>query len=389
MPFRQARHEQLTRRRLVTVAGLLALLAAVAAPAVPRAAAAASLSISIKGNHFVDGTGKTVQLRGVDEISTEYWCTFGFSTGTPQYATYTLPAEAKYIASWHANAVRIPLNEDCWLGLNGEPAWQGDTAAGYRQAIEGFVKDVNAQHMYAILDLHWSANGSTQSKAQAQLGDDHSVAFWKSVAGAFKSDHAVIFDAFNEPVSQPGAPISWACWRNGGCPVSSTYGSTAHTYPAVGMQALVSAIRSAGATEPIMLGGLNWANDLSGWLANEPKDTLRPAQLAASYHNYEGSSCATTTCWNTTITSVASKVPVVTGEFGQFACQTTFDTQWMDWADAHGVSYLAWAFVASDKGSPSCGQPGYGPDLLTPDLSSPQAPNGTQVYNHLTKFPKP
>jgi aryl-phospho-beta-D-glucosidase BglC (GH1 family) len=373
----------------LAVVGLIGLAGFAVAPIVAPAAAAGALSISIKGNHFVNGSGQTVQLRGVDETSTEYWCTFNFSSGTAQYATYDLPQEAQYIATWHANVVRIPLNEDCWLGLNGEPVWQGDTEAGYRQAIETFVKDINAQHMYAILDLHWSANGSTQSKEQSQLGDDHSVAFWQSVAGAFKNNHAVLFDAYNEPVGQPGARVSWSCWRNGGCPVSNLYGSTSQTYPAVGMQSLVGAIRSTGARQPIMLGGLNDANDLTSWLANEPKDTIQPAQLAASYHNYATSKCSTTSCWNSTIASVASKVPVVTGEFGQFACTGTFDTQWMNWADSHGVSYLAWAFVASDKGAPTCGQSGYGPDLLTSDLSSPQAPNGTQVYKHLTKFPKP
>jgi hypothetical protein len=95
------------------------------------------------------------------------------------------------------------------------------------------------------------------------------------------------------------------------------------------MQSLVGAIRSTGARQPIMLGGLNDANDLTSWLANEPKDTIQPAQLAASYHNYATSKCSTTSCWNSTIASVASKVPVVTGEFGQFACTGTFDTQWM------------------------------------------------------------
>ena len=81
------------------------------------------------------------------------------------------------------------------------------------------------------------------------------------------------------------------------------------------MQAIVTAIRAIGATEPIMLGGLSYANDLSGWMANEPTDPDN--QLAASFHNYYGETCDTTSCWNSTIAAVAAHVPVVTGEFDQ------------------------------------------------------------------------
>ena len=34
---------------------------------------------------------------------------------------------------------------------------------------------------------------------------------------------------------------------------------------------MVAAVRGAGAAQPIMLGGLNYSNDLSGWLAHKPR----------------------------------------------------------------------------------------------------------------------
>ncbi len=83
------------------------------------------------------------------------------------------------------------------------------------------------------------------------MPDDHSVAFWSSVAGAFEDNHAVVFDAFNEPYS-PAAngnsslAVSWSCWLNGGCllPVADQDDAIndAITYTAVGMQAIVDAI---------------------------------------------------------------------------------------------------------------------------------------------------
>ena len=108
--------------------------------------------------------------------------------------------------------------------------------------------------------------------------------------------------------------------RDGGCTLPVTVdgtdpGSDPQTYTAVGMQALVDAIRATGASQPILLGGLSYANDLSGWLAHEPTDPDH--QLAASFHNYEGEACSTLSCWNDEIAPVAAQVPVVTGEFDE------------------------------------------------------------------------
>lgn len=344
------------RRLRVVAAAAVATSSAVILAVVP-AHAGTPLSIAVSGNHFVNGAGATVRLLGVNVPSTEYACDqgWGYSAQPRTLAT------AQAIASWHANAVRVPLNEDCWLGLNGEPSGGTDTAAGYQQAIETWVADLNAAGLYAILDLHWSAPGTDNADGQRPMPDDHSVAFWTSVSTAFAGNHAVVFDAFNEPYS-PAAngnsslAVSWSCWLDGGCllPVANQDDpiNDADTYTAVGMQAIVDAIRATGSAQPILLGGLSYANDLSGWLAHEPVDPDH--QLAASFHNYYGEACDTTSCWESTIASLSTHVPVVTGEFDQgYDCAgsptspdalSTFDTTFMNWADADGVSYLAWGW---------------------------------------------
>jgi Cellulase (glycosyl hydrolase family 5) len=200
-----------------------------------------------------------------------------------------------------------------------------------------------------------------------------------------------VFDAFNEPFS-PAAdgpdyanyPVSWSCWENGDCDVPvSADGVDPPTgeYMAVGMQEVVDAIRAAGATQPIMLGGLSYANDLTGWLANEPSDTLDPPQLAASFHNYEGEACDDVTCWNSQIAPVAAKVPVVTGEFDENQCDadTSWDDGFMNWADQNGVSYLAWGWW--DLGSsPDCSSNYW---LISDSSGTPSGPNGTALHDHL------
>ena len=63
----------------------------------------------------------------------------------------------KTILSWNANAVRVPMNEDCWLGINGvKPEFSGQN---YRSSIGDFVKRINSHGLYVILDLHWTNAG--------------------------------------------------------------------------------------------------------------------------------------------------------------------------------------------------------------------------------------
>jgi endoglucanase len=369
----------------------------------PGRAATVPLSIAVRGNHFVNGSGQTVRLLGVNHASFEYACEqgWGYNDG------HMNAADATAIASWHATAVRVPLNEDCWLGINGQPNSSDGanpplTMAGYRRAVEHYVSALNAAGLYVILDLHWTAPGTKVADGQRPMPDDHSGAFWTSVASTFKGNPAVVFDAFNEAyspaaINDPGYPVTWDCWRNGtanhGCLLPASNAGEPpdnHTlYSPVGMQYLVDRIRTTGATQPIMLGGLTFANDLSQWLANEPSDPDH--QLAASYHGYQGEPCGTQSCWDSTIAPVAARVPVVTGEFGEndfdnATCATrtpsTFDTDYMNWADQHGVSYLAWGWEPLSQQEIS--DQGCRAYYLTSDISgTPAAPNGTALHDHL------
>ena len=367
------------------------------------ASGATPLSIAVSGNHFVNGAGQTVQLVGVDRSSTEYACTYGYvasglgPTAEDPSGTDPLdPEDAAAIAAWHANAVRIPLNEDCWLGENGEPAG-GLIASEYQQAIESYVQDLAAEGIYSILDLHWTNPADASSDGQPEDGqhampDEHSPVFWGSVASMFKGDPGVLFDAFNELYSpqangNSSEIVSWSYWESGGCEVPDASDlnppDPAHSYKAVGMQQLVDAIRSTGATQPILLGGLAYANDLSQWAAHEPNDP--DGQLAASFHNYTGENCDSESCWNETIAPLSEHVPVVTGEFDQEECPagggddpSDFDNTYMDWADRHGVSYLAWGWFVLPSSEP-CGAL----YLITSYSGTPVEPNGVALRDHL------
>jgi endoglucanase len=295
------------------------------------------LSVHVVGNHLVDGQGKPVRLLGVDRSGAEYACV---SPPDQHLGTFAGPTGRQAIASmaaWRINAVRVPLNEDCWLGINGAP--RRYSSAHYRNVVAAYVARLHRAGLYVVLDLHWSAPGTTRAVGQQPMADlDHTPAFWSSVASAFKSDPAVIFDIYSEPHG-----ISWACWRDG-CRMPEGW-------LAAGMQTLVNAVRSTGARQPIIATGMEWGTDLSLWLEYRPHDPAH--QLAAAVHVYDFTSCRSPACWSRTFQPVARAVPVVATELGQRACSGDFMGRFLDWADAIGVSYIGWSWNPAGCAAPS------------------------------------
>ena len=365
------------------LAGALAALLCVCGTA-----SAAAPKLEVEGRHLVDThTGKTFVPRGVNWPSFEYACYYGYGYSDAADPTTTHPTttQARLIARWHANTVRVPLNEACWLGVDGQPAF-GDVA-GYRAAVRSWVSKLNRAGLAVILDLHWSAPAGVGAENQRATPDERSPDFWRSVATTFKRNRAVVFDLFNEPYSryddngQLVFDLTWDCWESGGCTpptVNDSQPLDGTTYTAVGMADLVDSVRSAGAKQPIMLGGRDYANDLGEWLAHRPADR----QLVASFHNYESQTCHTVSCWNRSIAPIARRVPVVTGELGETDCSSAHVKRYMSWADKRGIGYLAWAWwVLREKG---CEQL----SLLTDTSGKPKSPNGTALKAHLDALHK-
>jgi endoglucanase len=409
------------RRHLRRVAAATSVAAVVAGSLIAvetPAAAAVPLSIAIKGNHFVNGAGHVVRLLGVNHTSAEYGCVDGFGYDDGHFTD----ADAAAIASWKATAVRVPLNEDCWLGINGQPnSSQGAdpplTRDGYRHRIAAYVAALNRHGLYAILDLHWSAPGGQVALEQQPMPDfDHSPAFWTSVASTFKNNHAVVFDLYNEPYD-PTDPrsgddqnasdkVTWNCWETGtkagpaggdNC-FTAAYDENGHkkaTYRVAGLQTLLDAVRAAGAKQPIMTGGLDYANDLGdadhggAWMNHAPDDPLN--QEAASFHDYMDKACDHLSCWNGTLAPIAAHVPVVTDEFDEDnylqrkcnAPRSTFDARYMAWADSKGVSYLAWGWIVESQAEKDAD--GCSAFYLIENYShyTPAAPNGVALRDHL------
>lgn len=321
------------RRPIVLLWPSLALIVIVVAVAAWRAVQAqVPLTLRVSGNELVNASGSPVRLLGVDRSGAEYACINGRLIEGP-----TGEQSIKAMTSWHIDAVRIPLNEDCWLGINGLRS--SFSSVKYRALIREYVARLNQAGLYVILDLHWNAPGGELAIGQQQMADlNHAPAFWSSVARVFKTDPAVAFDLYNEPNG-----ISWQCWRDG-CVLPEGW-------RAAGMQMLVDAVRAAGARQPIIATGLDWGNGLGSWLRYRPHDPAN--QVVAGVHIYNFNSCVTVACWNSEAKPVARKVPVVASELGEADCSHAFIGRFMNWADSAGVSYLVWSWNPSGCRSPA------------------------------------
>ncbi|MBV8149230.1 MAG: cellulase family glycosylhydrolase, partial [Candidatus Eremiobacteraeota bacterium] len=214
----------------------------------PSAHAPRLTGIKVVGNHIVNGAGKRVALHGVNRSGTEYACVqgWGFFDGPSDAASI------EAIASWNSNIVRVPLNEDCWLGINGvKPQYAG---SHYINAVVSYVNLLHRNGMYAELSLIWAAPGSYQATYQPDAPDeDHSPAMWSSMASTFKNDPNVILAPWGETTT------GWSCFMHG-CNDEATYGPQNNYYKTAGMQQAVNVMRAAGYSGIISIPCIDYAN---------------------------------------------------------------------------------------------------------------------------------
>jgi len=328
-----------TAAAALVVAGLVAVTVPASATTTrPRPAPA----LHVSGNKLMTAAGATYRLLGVNRASAEFACVQGKGMwDSPQPDQASVDA----MKAWNIHAVRIPLNEDCWLGTFGTPS-----GAPYQQAVKQYVDLLVANGINPIVEMHWShgvytgtatACADANATCQKPMPDaQYAPAFWTQVATMFKATKAVVFDLFNEPYPDAAnnwtdMTAAWKCLRDGGT-------CTGIGYPVAGMQSLLNAVRATGAANVVMTAGLTWTNDLTQWLAYKPADPT--GNLMASWHSYNFNACVTAACWDSQIGAVAARVPVQAGEIGQNTCAHDYIDQVMAWADAHGVGYTAWTW---------------------------------------------
>jgi hypothetical protein len=308
---------------------------------------AAPPALRVAGNLLVDSTGLPARLRGVNCAGME------FSNDGEGRIVRTVREAVK---GWHANFIRLPLSQDRWFG---RAPGQEDGGASYRGLVAQIVDLCSGQGAYLLLDLHWSdADVWGQNIGQHDLPDANSVVFWKNLAAIYAGNPAVLFDLYNEP-----SHITWDQWSHGG-PVTETDKKTGArlSYEAVGLQAILDAIRSTGARNVAVAGGINWSYETGGILQGHSlSDPAGDGVLYANHpypHAFEGIGRETIAQWSARLEALAARYPVIITEFGSMESRWPFpagsgynDEKWnremLAALEEHGWSWSAWDFHPS------------------------------------------
>lgn len=288
------------------------------------------------GNLLKTTDGKTVRLQGVNIPSLE-WSNTG---------EQVLKSVDVAMGDWNANVIRLPLAQDRWFG---KAKGQNDAGKAYRDIVDQVVSSIAAHHGYVILDLHWSDMGRWgENIGQHKMPDDNGVSFWKSVAKKYANNPAVLFDLYNEPHD-----VSWDVWKNGGEVTEDVKGSNI-SYHSPGMQSLLDTVRATGAKNLVVVGGLDWAYDLTGVMNGYALQDSKGSGIIYSSHIYPWKRD-----WEGKVAVAAKKYPVILGEVG---CQPdpkqedpmTWAPKILAFVDKYQLNWTAWSF-----------HPGASPCLIT------------------------
>jgi aryl-phospho-beta-D-glucosidase BglC (GH1 family) len=244
-------------------------------------------ALSVQGNRIVNTTGTPIILRGINAIDPlkhsrdiTNWQGAG-AFAEPYFAA---------MASWKANVVRLPVHPEAWRV---SPA--AESLAVLDQAI-GWAKK---HQMYTIIDLH-SIGLIHRNEYEITTYNNYTtslnevIAYWQTIAAHYKNEPAVAaYEIFNEPtnLSFPTQMSDWASWKNDA-------------------ETIISAIRAIDPQKIIIVGGLQWAYDLSPVAANPISDT----NIVYATHVYPGSNYNRS--WDEAFGDLSSIYPVIATEIG-------------------------------------------------------------------------
>jgi hypothetical protein len=177
-------------------------------------------------------------------------------------------------------AVLFELYNEPWFysGLTqGEDQWQVMMQGGVLSSFPATDGANNNQTVF-IVQLSGASGAFTPGETAAEGSASAVVNHWESATNRL----------FIE--AQPGATLHKSPFTNGGVVVgrkSGARGTVANAslgWNVASMQAMINAVRATGAANVVLIGGVNYNNDLSEWQANRPSDPLN--QLAATWHPY-------------------------------------------------------------------------------------------------------
>lgn len=303
-----------------------------AAPTTP----AATVTWTTSGNQILRN-GTAYKIRGLVRPSME-WDYSGFGVTRE---------DLQRMKKWHANAVRLAVKDTLWKG-GATGSATGDGGA-YQRNVKRAITWTLQQGMDVILDLHYVAGSPTA---------DH-AAFWDTISkDAFFKDGRIIFELYNEPTADFASLRSW-------------------------MLSTTQKIRANGASNLILIGGVDYSYDISGYATNP---ITGQGAIAYVTHPYIFKSSPGD---DVAFLTPAKTLPVVATEFGDAnvegfhsipatQCVASIYSDYISKFETAGMSWTSWAWIVDEWG---CGFP-----QLISDYSGTPNSIGTPVQQKLMQL---
>lgn len=296
------------------------------------------LELKVSGNKLVDSSGNTVRLKGVNICSME-WLTLGENM---------VGSTIEAFDNWSCNVIRIPINQDFWFGYG--PGQNGDSTA-HREEFYKVVQQAVKRNKYIIVDLHWSDKGIWgHDYGQQSMPDDNSITFWQSICKVYGNNPNVLLGLYNEPHD-----ITWEQWKNGGL-----IQHKAEAFHAPGFQQLVQVIRDTGARNICIVGGMDWAYDLTGINNGYAlTDTNSAGTFNGNGIMYDAHVYPFKTEWDVFVECIKEQYPILIGECGWFDPEwyrdkiepdwyaephKTWCPKLLNWIEENQFNWTAWSF---------------------------------------------
>jgi hypothetical protein len=327
------------------------------------ARAARRVSLHVRGNRVMTGDGRRFAFYGLSVFG-------GLQDGDGERAwRSTIPsslAQIEAASRWHANTIRIQLAE---ASLFQHTHHRITTDPRFLAAICQQVRLARSEGLQVVLNDQtefpdwWERNPTART-----------LRFWDVIAREYANQPGISFDLFNEPRLYFKTRVSrrasaqldgfqtsvafptvvhggrhrltmnpgwiWHLWRRGGKAGGIRF---------VGMQTLVDEVRRMGIRNPLWIEGPFFDSDLT--LAN--RYPIKGRNLIWSVHHpaFGSTSASSQQLWNTRFGNLARRVPVVDGEWSQFAspkheCHPNAYTMapiFLRYLRAHHISLVAWS----------------------------------------------
>lgn len=259
---------------------------------------------------------------------------------------------------WQCNIIRLPVDPDVYLhGGTGSGSGQSvyRSAEQYRALIDYFVTTITSTGTPVILDCHAYAGCY-----------DNVVGFWDIAAPLYDSNDLVMYGLLNEPISD------WQVYYEGGTVTVPGIGEKS----SIGMTALLDNVRALS-DNVVVIGGIDWAFDLSG-LSSEGFASLaaeRASALSMTTEQYtENYSLFTESrmgrgivldshiysnkpvLWDAAIGKAVNEHPVVIGEYNPYYRtgflsditdkEKAFYNKIFAWMEEYNLSSTSWSLGA-------------------------------------------